>query len=42
MSYGINHQVGIKASPKTIYKYLTETAKLAQWWYCKGIGGDLG
>jgi hypothetical protein len=29
MSYGINHQVGIKASPEEIYKYLTETAKLA-------------
>jgi uncharacterized protein YndB with AHSA1/START domain len=32
MSYGINHQVGVKASPEEIYKYLTKTAKLAQWW----------
>jgi hypothetical protein len=31
MSYGINHQVGIKASSEEIYKYLTETEKLAQW-----------
>jgi len=31
MSYGINHQVGIKASTEEIYKYLTETEKLAQW-----------
>jgi hypothetical protein len=26
MSYGINHQVGVKASPKEIYEHLTETA----------------
>ena len=32
MSYGINHQVGLKASPEEIYKALTETGKLAQWW----------
>ena len=30
MSCGINHQVGIKASPEEIYKALTETEKLAQ------------
>jgi uncharacterized protein YndB with AHSA1/START domain len=32
MSYGINHQVGIKASPEEIYSYLTEREKLARWW----------
>jgi len=29
MSYGINHQMGIKASPEEIYKALTECGKLA-------------
>ena len=46
MSYGINHQVGIKASPEEIYnyKYLTETEKLAQWWTTdtKGSGEKVG
>jgi hypothetical protein len=44
MSYGINHQVGVKASPKEIYKYLTETAKLAQWWTTdtRGSGAKVG
>ena len=32
MSYGINHRVGLKASPEVIYKVLTETGKLVQWW----------
>jgi uncharacterized protein YndB with AHSA1/START domain len=43
MSYGINHQVGIKASPEEIYKYLTETEKLAQWWTTdtKGSGSKV-
>ena len=31
MSYGINHQVGIKATPDDIYRALAETEKLAQW-----------
>ena len=31
VNYGINHQVGVKASPEEIYKALTETKKLAQW-----------
>jgi hypothetical protein len=31
MSYGINHQMGIKAPPEEIYKALTEAEKLAQW-----------
>jgi hypothetical protein len=26
MSYGINHQMDVKASPEEIYKYLPETA----------------
>ena len=44
MSYGINHQVGVKASPEEIYKYLTETAKLAQWWTTdtRGSGAKVG
>jgi hypothetical protein len=28
MSYGVNHQVGVKASPDEIYKHLTKTANL--------------
>jgi hypothetical protein len=32
MSYGINEQVGVKASPEEIYKVSTETEKLALWW----------
>jgi uncharacterized protein YndB with AHSA1/START domain len=32
MSYEINHQIGVKASPEEIYKTLTEPKKLAQWW----------
>ena len=31
-SAGINHQVGIKASPDAIYQTLTDTKTLAQWW----------
>jgi uncharacterized protein YndB with AHSA1/START domain len=44
MSYGINHQVGVKASTEEIYKYLTETAKLAQWWTTdtRGSGAKVG
>ena len=32
MSSGINHQVGIKASPEAIYRTLTDTEHLALWW----------
>jgi uncharacterized protein YndB with AHSA1/START domain len=44
MSFGINHQVGIKASPGEIYKALTETEKLAQWWTTDtgGSGAKVG
>ena len=44
MSYEINHQVGIKASPEEIYSALTETEKLAQWWTTdtKGRGTKVG
>ena len=38
MSSGINHQVGIKVSPEEIFKYLTETDKLAQWWTTDTLG----
>src|ERR1700722_6659173 len=44
MSYGINHQVGVKASPEEIYKHLTQTAKPAQWWTTdtRGSGAKVG
>jgi uncharacterized protein YndB with AHSA1/START domain len=44
MSDGINHPVGIKASPEEIYKALTETEKLAPWWTTdtKGTGAKVG
>ena len=44
MSYGINHQVGVKASPEAIYRALTETEKLAQWWTTdtRGKGAKIG
>jgi uncharacterized protein YndB with AHSA1/START domain len=44
VSYGINHQVGIKATPAEIYKALTETDKLAQWWTIdtRGSGTKVG
>jgi uncharacterized protein YndB with AHSA1/START domain len=44
MSYGINHQAGVKASPEEIYKALTETEKLAQWWTTdtRGSGAKVG
>ena len=44
MSSGINHQVGIKASPEEIYKALTETERLAQWWTTdtRGSGAKVG
>src|ERR1700733_3907416 len=44
MRYGINHQVGVKASPEEIYKVLTETDKLALWWTTdtKGSGVKVG
>lgn len=37
MSYEINLQVGVKASPEEIYKTLTEPKKLAQWWTCSRL-----
>jgi Activator of Hsp90 ATPase homolog 1-like protein len=44
MSYGINHQVGVKAPPEEIYTYLTENAKLAQWrtTETRGSGAKVG
>jgi uncharacterized protein YndB with AHSA1/START domain len=44
MSSGINHQVGIKATPENVYRALTETEKLAQWWTTdtKGRGAKVG
>jgi len=44
MSSGINHQVGIKASPEAIFSVLTDTKKLAQWWTTdtRGSGAKVG
>lgn len=44
MSSQINHQIGVKASPNEIYRYLTETDKLAQWWTTDtgGSGAKVG
>ena len=44
MSSGINHQIGVKASPEAVYKVLTETEKLAQWWTTdtRGSGTKVG
>ncbi len=44
MSSGINHQVGIKASPEEVYKTLTETERLAKWWTTdtRGSGDKVG
>jgi hypothetical protein len=44
MSCGINHQVGVKASPDEIYKHLTEITKLAKWWTTdtRGSGAKAG
>jgi uncharacterized protein YndB with AHSA1/START domain len=44
MSYGINHQVGIKTTPENVYKALTETERLARWWTTdtKGSGVKVG
>jgi uncharacterized protein YndB with AHSA1/START domain len=32
MSYEINFQVGVKATPDEVYEALTEPRKLAKWW----------
>ena len=44
MSSGINHQVGVKASPEDIFKALTEPEKLALWWTTdtRGSGTKVG
>lgn len=44
MSYGINHQIGVKAPPADVYRALTETKKLAQWWTIdtRGSGEKVG
>ena len=44
MIHGIIQQVGVKASPEEIYKALTETEKLAQWWATdtRGSGTKVG
>jgi uncharacterized protein YndB with AHSA1/START domain len=44
MSCDINHQIGIKASSEEIYKTLTESKKLAQWWTSdtRGSGTKVG
>lgn len=44
MTSGINHQVGMKASPEAIYETLTDRAKLALWWTTdtRGSGAKVG
>lgn len=44
MSYEINHQIGVKASPEEIYLTLTEPARLARWWTSdtRGSGAAVG
>jgi uncharacterized protein YndB with AHSA1/START domain len=43
-TYTILHEVGIKASPKAVYKALTDTTKLAGWWTSdtRGYGSKVG
>jgi len=41
--FDINHQVGIKASPKKIYEALTTNEGLSKWWTNDTSGaGDIG
>jgi len=44
MSSGVNHQVGIKASPQAIYNALTDVGALARWWTTdtRGSGKKVG
>ncbi|MGO9612619.1 MAG: SRPBCC family protein [Dissulfurispiraceae bacterium] len=44
MSYEIDLQVGVKASPEEVYKALTEPKRLAQWWTSdiRGSGSKVG
>jgi uncharacterized protein YndB with AHSA1/START domain len=39
MSSGLHHQIGVKASPEEVFKALTETKRLAQWWTTDTRGG---
>lgn len=43
-TYSIHHEVGIKASPKSIYQALTEVKQLAKWWTSdtRGAGSKRG
>ena len=43
-TYTIRHEVGIKASPETVYQALTDTNKLAGWWMSdtRGKGSKVG
>jgi uncharacterized protein YndB with AHSA1/START domain len=43
MSYETNLQIGVKASCEDVYKTLTETERLAQWWIAlRGSGNQVG
>jgi uncharacterized protein YndB with AHSA1/START domain len=44
MSYEINHQMGVKASPEDVFNALTEPKRLAQWWTSdtRGSGSKVG
>lgn len=43
-TYRILHEVGIKASPETVYQALTDHRKLAGWWTSdtRGGGAEVG
>jgi hypothetical protein len=42
MSYGINHQVPVKAPPEHVCVVLTETGKLTLRWTCESGGRAQG
>src|SRR5512135_204287 len=43
-TYGIRHEVGIKASPEAVYEAVTQVPKLAAWWTSdtRGSGAKVG
>jgi len=44
MAYAIHHEIGVKASPGSVYEALTETKGLAGWWIAdaRGVGNKVG
>jgi uncharacterized protein YndB with AHSA1/START domain len=43
-TYAIRHEIGIKASPETVYQALTDAKRLAGWWMSdtRGKGSQVG